>query len=151
MIPSLVVCRASDVILPLTDCMYCFGPLVRRSIPDANALQWRKGGLGEKLASLIAQHNEHSVGFLHLLTVACFSLFGSLNFITFQIFGNAFLVGIFILLWKARKDADDKIVTFIPVSLLLFQPQFYDTVLWPTVLLSNFASTFFVLLTFILL
>jgi len=104
--------------------------------------------IGEKFGHLIVQHNEHRLIFLRLVAVSVFHLKGDLDFRLLCYTGNAALAAIAFFLFLAFKTRKTfKILCFCPVLFLLFQPQHYDSVLWPTALFSYFYSLLFSLIT----
>ncbi|UCC39462.1 MAG: hypothetical protein JSV96_17030 [Candidatus Aminicenantes bacterium] len=108
--------------------------------------------IAHKVSLILHQHNEHRLGFARLISVIVFYLKGSLDFTLLCYIGNAALVFIAFFLFRAFKIVGRyKLLLFSPVLFFLFQPQYFDTLLWPTVLLSNFYVFLFALLVLILL
>jgi len=106
----------------------------------------------EKISLILHQHNEHRLGFVRLISLLVLYLKGSLNFAFLCYIGNAALIFIVFFLFRAFKMVGRyKLLLFSPILFFLFQPQYFDTLLWPTVLLSNFYVILFVLLALILL
>ena len=104
--------------------------------------------LGEKLNLVLSQHNEHRMAFLRLVAVSVFYLWGHLDFILLCYIGNAALALIAYFLFRSFKtNGKYKVLFFSPVVFLLFQPQYYDTLLLPTTLLSSFYVSLFALVT----
>ena len=103
---------------------------------------------GEKFGHLIVQHNEHRLIFLRLVAVSVFNLMGNLDFRLLCYIGNAALALIaFFLFLSFNSKKTLKILYFCPVLFLLFQPQNFDSLLWPTVQFSYFYSFLFSLIT----
>lgn len=107
--------------------------------------------VSQRLGILFSSHNEHRLVLLHLATLASLTLFGQINFAFLSTLGNIFLLFVAWLLCAAfyeDRRSNKAVLSFAPVMFLLFQPQYYDTLLWPTVLLSNFPVTAFALASF---
>lgn len=99
-------------------------------------------GLAAKLTYfLAAQHNDHKLYFLHGVVWLQWSLFGHIDFFALSILGDLFVLLLAILLWKMflpkRKDLASRLVLFIPVSWLLFQFQYWETLNWSMAILQN--------------
>ncbi len=102
---------------------------------------------GEKFGHVIVQHNEHRLIFLRLVAVSVFYSKGDLDFRLLCYTGNAALAVIALFLFLAFKTRKTfKILYFCPVLFLLFQPQHYDSVFWPTALFSYFYVLLFSLI-----
>ena len=83
----------------------------------------------EKLDALMRPNNEHRVLYARLVTLGQYFLTGGLNFANLMLWGNAGLVLMFYLLYRAllRQEGDMKkaVVGVLPVPLLLFSAQMY--------------------------
>lgn len=78
---------------------------------------------GDKFISLFQQANEHRI-FAYFLTVLTeYSIFGSLNYIYIQWFGNLGMLVLLFLLAKLAGINKNNLLTIAPVALLLFVPQ----------------------------
>jgi hypothetical protein len=90
---------------------------------------------------LAAQHNEYKLYFLHAVAWLQWSLFGHTDFFVLSILGDLFVLLLAVLLWKMflpkRKDLASRLVLFIPVSWLLFQFQYWETLNWSMAILQN--------------
>ena len=116
----------------------------------------------DKLKMLFSFHNEHRLGILRVTTFLLLKLTGAVNFSSLIILGNLGLIIVFLSLGalyfeRNNTTRDDSLhrlyalPTLACASLLIFQPQFYDTPLWPTVLLSNITVVYFSAFSFLLL
>jgi hypothetical protein len=98
--------------------------------------------LAEQLRLVFSQHAEHRMAFLRGLALASLSLQGAVDFDLLNQLGSVGLLLLAALLFTAagRDGASpaQRLVAFTPVPLLLFQPQFWDCLLWPTSSLANF-------------
>ena len=86
--------------------------------------------------NLTAQHNEHRIVPVRLLSYLYAKLFGTLNFKIMIALGFLQIVALLLLLGKIRGDKLD-VRTLWPVSLLLFQPSYHETILWAETTWSN--------------
>jgi|GEM_PF-3440184 len=110
--------------------------------------------ISDRASTLIALHNEHRLGVLRAFSVATLVLFGQIDFAALTILGNLGLVVLLIALYQLTKDKFSRTshaLLVVCCAFLIFQPQFYDTPLWPTVSLSNFSVVYFAALTFLFL
>jgi hypothetical protein len=85
---------------------------------------------------LVGQHNEHRIFFVKLLPYLYAKAFGSIDFKVIIELASLQLVVLFLLLAKTQQRPFDA-HTLWPVSVLLFQPSYYEAVLWVTASLSN--------------
>lgn len=114
-------------------------------------------GLSSKLTYLLhAQHNEYKLIFEHAVTWLQYALFGQVNIRVLCLIGDAFFVLLGFFLWKMflpkRQDLASRLTLFIPVSWLLFQLEYHETVNWaesglayPTVIVFSFAAIYLLL------
>ena len=90
---------------------------------------------------LAAQHNEYKLYFEHALVWLQFDLFGHVDFRLLCAFGNGFVLLLAILLWKMfppeHRDLATRVALFIPVSWLLFQLEYAETLNWAMAALQN--------------
>lgn len=106
----------------------------------------------DKISLLFVQHIEHRLIFLHLVTISVFNLIGELDFRLLCYIGNASLIFLALFFFYAFKgDRAFKLFYFSPALFLLFQPQYYDVILWPTALFSYFSVLIFALITLVLI
>ena len=90
---------------------------------------------------LAAQYNEYKLFFGHGVAWLQFALLGHVDVRLLCAFGNIFVLLLAILLWKMflpnHKVLCDRVVLFIPVSWLLFQLQYAETLNWSMPALQN--------------
>jgi len=104
---------------------------------------------------LAAQHNEYKLFFGN--GVACLQLafFGHVDFGVLSLIGDGFILLLAILLWKmflpGSKDLAARLTFFIPVSWLLFQLQYWETLNWAMAGLQNIPILVFSLASIYLL
>jgi hypothetical protein len=99
-------------------------------------------GFGTKASFFLAsQYNEYKLFFLHALAILQFSLFGQINFLALAFVGNSFVLLLGILLWKMflpnHANLAVRLGLFIPVSWLLFQLEYWETLNWSMAGLQN--------------
>lgn len=92
-------------------------------------------GVSEKLLFfLTARHNEYKLFFADGLVWLQAALLGRVNFKILCAAGNGFVLLLAILLWKmflpGYKDIAAKLILFLPVSWLIFQLQYVETLNW---------------------
>jgi hypothetical protein len=105
----------------------------------------------EKFALLIQQHNEHRIIIPRLITLLDYWLEGFIHWRTLILVGNLLWVSVLVFFWRAFKDGGQPAWMFIPVSWILFQPQYFDNVTWSiSILQQSVIVTWFVLLSFLL-
>ena len=116
----------------------------------------QRATLSGKLSYLIAaQQNEYKIVFGHATVWLQYAVFGSLNFKLTCALGNVFVLLIGWLLWKmflpGETDLARRLALFVPVSLLLFQLNYVETLNWALPGLQNINVVFFVLAAIYLL
>lgn len=108
----------------------------------------------EQISLAFAQHVEHRMAFLRGLALASQQLQDGVDFDLLNKLGSLGLLVLTALLYAAaRRDGAtraERIVAFTPVPLLLFHPQFWDCLLWPTSSLANFWVVAFALASLLL-
>jgi hypothetical protein len=105
----------------------------------------------DKFALLIQQHNEHRIIIPRLITLLDYWLEGYINWRTLILIGNLLWVSVIVFFWRAFKDSEQPAWMFIPVSWILFQPQYFDNVTWAISILQQSVIVFwFALLSFLL-
>jgi hypothetical protein len=104
---------------------------------------------------LASQHAEYKLFFIHGLAWLQFDLCGHIDFKLLCAIGNGFVLLLAILLWKMflpnHKDLASRLAFFVPVSWLLFQLQYYETLDWAMGALQNISVLVFSLGTIYLL
>ncbi|GAB3904692.1 hypothetical protein GCM10028803_34480 [Larkinella knui] len=105
----------------------------------------RADTLTEKWAELLRPNNEHRILFAKLTTVSLYSLTGTLNFR--WLIGVAFLclLGMVAVLYRVFRRSALPALYFLPVLLILLQPQYYGTSVWAITALQHEAVLFFML------
>jgi hypothetical protein len=103
-----------------------------------------------KLSYIIsAQHNEYRPMFANLIFVLQYKLFGHPDFVSLSWLGNAFVLPLFYLLWRHflphEENRARRLLFFVPVSFLLFQLQYSETLDWSMPGLQNVPVLVFVL------
>jgi hypothetical protein len=100
-------------------------------------------GFAEKLIYLIsARDNEYKLILAHLLVWSQITVAGHVNFKVLSALGNLSVLFIGIALWKMflpGAEMNRRLALFIPVSLLLFQGEYVETLNWSTVSIQNLA------------
>ncbi|GAA4432933.1 hypothetical protein GCM10023091_05840 [Ravibacter arvi] len=111
----------------------------------------RAGSLSEKTRLLFQPNNEHRMVPAKLLTLLYFWISGKLNFVFLQACGACFTLATFWLLYRMFRKLNLASIYFLPVSLLLFQFQFYLIFLWSICSLQHQTSVFFMVAAMYLL
>jgi len=100
------------------------------------------------LSLFFEQHNEHRIAFGKLITLLVYHIWGQLDLRLLTFLGNLGLIGCLLVLYKMISiEQRDKFLYFVPISLLLFQFQYVETILWAMAALSNIFVLFFALLS----
>lgn len=102
----------------------------------------------EKISILFAQHNEHRIFVTRLASLIIFSITGTLNVKLLMFFGFLALVGILILFFKILKKYNFPLISFIPISFLIFNISLYENTFWGMASIQNFGVIFFGFLSF---
>ncbi len=113
-----------------------------------------RGTLGDRLRLLFEPHNEHVVAFARAASVVLERLQGRIDFRTLSLFGNLGLLGVGgLLCFAAGRDESrpSRLLAALPVSFLLFQPQAFDVLHWPTASIAGNFVVIFGLSTFLFL
>lgn len=106
----------------------------------------------DRIDLILRQHNEARYGFLRLVAVSVFTIKGHLDFKLLCYIGNAALLFIAFFLFRAFKiEGKFKLLIFSPILFLLFQPQYYDTILMSNTLLTDFYVLLFAVVTLYLI
>jgi hypothetical protein len=98
-----------------------------------------------------AQSNEYKLGFEHALVAAEMELTGHLNFAFLTWLGNLFLLPLGYLLWRTYREREASLLAFVPISLIFFSLNDWDSLNWTTTGLSNIPVIVFTLLAIYLL
>lgn len=100
----------------------------------ANQLVARQGFRERLLYFAAAQHSDYKLFLAHLLVWLQLSLTGHINFWVLSLIGNASMLLLGWVLWKMflpRAELGRRLALFVPVPLLLFQYQYFETLNWP--------------------
>jgi len=106
--------------------------------------------LAQKFHLIFAQHNEHRIVFNKLIELAQIYAHGVTDFRQLIFIGNIGLIGIFAVLYFSLGRIKNQILVFIPVSFLLFQPQYWENIHWAMASLQNFHVLFFAFISIFL-
>jgi hypothetical protein len=99
-----------------------------------------------------AQHNEYKLVFEHSIVALEMEFTHHLNFAFLVVLGNLFLLPIGYLLWRmseedeSRRDLDQRLLKFLPVSLLFFGLSYWENLNWAMTGLQNTPVILFSLL-----
>jgi hypothetical protein len=114
------------------------------------------GFSAKALEVLTQQTNDYKLAFAHFIVACDLEATGHLNFPFLVMLGNLFLLLIAYLLWRtyrspSPRSLNQRLVEFLPISLLLFAPFYWETLDWSMAGLQNIPVIFFSLLSIILL
>jgi hypothetical protein len=101
-----------------------------------------------------AQHNEYKIFVAHGLVWLQLALTGHINFAVLSVLGDLSILLLGIVLWKMflpGTPPERRLALFLPVSLLLFQYQYVETLNWPIAGLVNLPVVLFAIGCFYLL
>src|ERR1700722_6691343 len=97
-----------------------------------------------------AQTNEYKLSFTHFIVASELELTHHLDFGFLTGLGNLFLLPIGYLLWltyqENEKDLSQRLLAFLPISLLFFSLTYWENLNWATTDLQNIPVVFFSLL-----
>jgi hypothetical protein len=91
----------------------------------------------EKFRLWTKQQNEHRIVFPRLIAFLCYKAEGIINWQTICLVANLIWVGIVYFLWKAFDALKLPIWLFTPVPFILFQPQYFENIIWPISILQQ--------------
>ncbi|MGV3558460.1 hypothetical protein [Larkinella arboricola] len=113
-----------------------FGFLINYTDADSFSEKWRW---------LLAPNNEHRILFAKLTTLFFYKLTGLLNFrwLIFVAFGCTLVI--WLVLYRIFRSMRLPLLAFLPVSLILFQPQYRLTSFWAITALQHLAVTMLIL------
>jgi hypothetical protein len=104
---------------------------------------------------LASQHGEYKLFLTHAITWSIFALCGHIDFRILFAIGDGFVLLLAILLWKMFlpncRDTATRVAYFIPVTCLLFQLQYWETLNWAMTGIQNIGVLVFSLGTIYLL
>lgn len=105
--------------------------------------------------ALTWQHTNYKLIFANFVVAADFELSGHVNFVLLQQIGNAFVLGIALILWKlfhpAGVNREHRILLFLPVIFLLFGPRYFEAIDFANTALFYLPGAFFAILCIFLL
>jgi hypothetical protein len=112
--------------------------------------------LKEKLLDIAtAQTIEYKIIFEHFIEASEFELTHHINFALLTGLGDLFLLLIGYLLWRVyqedERDLNQRLLAFLPISLIFFSMTYWETLNWATADLQNLPVIFFSLLAVYLL
>ena len=105
----------------------------------------------EALSIFFALENGHRVAFTRFVYVLSYALFGEIDFRILILIGNIPLALLLFLFLRTLKVSRSNLLYFIPVSILLFQLQFWKNMTWAASALQHQYILLFTGLTFYLL
>jgi hypothetical protein len=101
------------------------------------------------------QNNDYKLSLVHFIVAIELEFTGRLNFAFLVILGNFCLLAIAYLLWHVYRrqgiHLNQRLLEFVPISLLLFSLTYWETVNWAMAGLQNFSVILFSLLAIYLL
>lgn len=95
----------------------------------------------EKFAALFSVHNEHRPALIRLIAFALYKGFGNVNFVLLTAIGNMFFIFLVLLLYEASSAKAG--LAFLPVLLILFNLQHFDTATWASLAVCHYGFLFF--------
>lgn len=106
----------------------------------------------DRMVLLFSQHNEHRIVFTRAVVLLDYYVFGAVNFRHLLFVGNLAVVLVVGLLGLVfRPQSKWKLLLFLPVPLLMLQPQSLKNMFYPMASLQNFYVVLFALAYLILL
>lgn len=84
----------------------------------------------DKLYWLFIPNNEHRIVAGKLIVLSVYFFSGELNYYWVQFLADLSVIGIWYMLWLAFRRLNISLWYFVPVSLLLFHPQYYLLTFW---------------------
>jgi len=108
------------------------------------------GTIFEKLQLVFAQHTEHRFALNKIITLLNYYI-SNIDFKLLLIIGNLALIGVLAILYRSCTILKNKLFLLIPITLLIFQPQYNESIYWATAALANFYILLFAFLSIFLL
>jgi hypothetical protein len=106
-----------------------------------NQLAQVKGTAARFWFFLGAQHNEYKIFFGHGIAWAQYAVLGHVNFSAICALGDCAVAVLALILWSiflpAQRDLGKRLTYFVPVSWLIFQLEYYETLNWAMPSLEN--------------
>lgn len=101
----------------------------------------------ERLTLLLAQHNEHRIGYDRLVTLLLYNVTGEVNFWQLMLLGNVSLLGILTVFYRIITRNSIPSWIFLSLPFLLLTLQHHENMLWGMAALQNFTVVLFILLS----
>jgi hypothetical protein len=102
----------------------------------------------EKLSLIIGQNNEHREGYLSIIAIIQFWIFGNINYKLFDLLGSISILGVFFILYGYILKFKKPRWIILPIAFILFNFLYYQNSFWAICALQNNTILFFVLVTF---
>jgi len=102
----------------------------------------------DKLSLIISQNNEHREGYLSIIAIIQFWIFGNINYKLFDLLGSLSILGIFFIFYGYLLKYNKPRWIILPISFILFNFLYYQNSFWSICALQNNTILFFVLTTF---
>jgi hypothetical protein len=102
----------------------------------------------DKLSLIIGQNNEHREGYLSIIAILQFWIFGNINYKLFDLLGSISILGVFFILYGYILKFKKPRWIILPIAFILFNFLYYQNSFWAICALQNNTILFFVLVTF---
>jgi hypothetical protein len=102
----------------------------------------------DKLSLIISQNNEHREGYLSIIAIIQFWIFGNINYKLFDLLGSISILGVFLIFYAYILKFNKARWIILPIAFILFNFLFYQNSFWAICALQNNTILFFVLITF---
>ncbi len=102
----------------------------------------------DKLSLIIGQNNEHREGYLSIIAIIQFWIFGNINYKLFDLLGSISILGVFFILYGYILKFKKPRWIILPIAFILFNFLYYQNSFWAICALQNNTILFFVLVTF---
>lgn len=101
-----------------------------------------------KISLIISQNNEHREGYLSIIAIIQFWIFGLINYRFFDLLGSLSVLGILGIFYAYLIKFKKPRWIILPLSFILFNFLFYQNTFWAICALQNNTILFFVLISF---
>jgi hypothetical protein len=102
----------------------------------------------DKLSLIVGQNNEHREGYLSIIAIVQFWIFGNINYKLFDLLGSISILGIFFISYKYILKFKKPRWIILPIAFFLFNYLYYQNSFWAICALQNNTILFFMLVTF---
>jgi len=102
----------------------------------------------DKLSLIIGQNNEHREGYLSIIAILQFWIFGNINYKLFDLLGSISILGVFFIFYGYILKFNKPRWIIVPIAFILFNFLYYQNSFWAICALQNNTILFFVLITF---